>query len=108
MADKINHGEEHTRKVPHKQQLAATLEIIKQLSNMINLVDFAAYIGRRTRYGDKPHADTWGHTRKYLTTYSVPISLESVISLFETAGCQNEVQAAEWVVLNDPHIPTQD
>jgi hypothetical protein len=86
----------------------ATLEAIGQLSEMINLVDFAGYIGRRTKYGDRPHAAAWGHTRKYLDTYSVPISLDDVVVLFESVGCPNEVKAAEWVVLNDRYIPTQD
>src|SRR5687768_10920915 len=108
MGEKNNKGKQRARKTPNKQQLAVTLNTVEQLSTMINLVDYAAYIGRRTKYGDKPHVEPWGHTRKYLSTYSVPISLDEVIALFEGAACQNEVQAAEWVVLNDEHVSTQD
>lgn len=97
--DKTKRGNTNTR---------ATLEAIRRLSEMINLVDFAGHIGRRTKYGDKPHADAWGYTRKYLATYSVPISLDAVMAQFESVGCHNEVQAAEWVVLNDKHIPAQE
>ena len=86
----------------------ATLEAIRQLSEMINLVDFAGYIGRRSKYGAKPHPDAWGHTRMYLTTCSAPISLESLVEQFQSVGCENEVQAAEWIVLNDRLIPDQD
>jgi hypothetical protein len=108
MGEKNDKGKQGARKIPSKQQLAVTLNTIEQLSTMINLVDYAAYIGRRTKYGDKPLVEPWGHTRKYLSSYSVPVNVEGVIALFEGVGCQNEVQAAEWVVLNDEHVPTQD
>jgi len=95
-------------KMSDKRREAAKLEAIGRLSEMINLVDYAGYIGRRTKYGEKPHADAWGHTRKYLATYPVPISLDALVEQFKSVGCGTEVEAAEWIVLNDQHIPTQD
>lgn len=104
----MSQEEPHVPETPETSgtpEMSKKLKTIGQLSEMINLVDFSAYIGRRTKYGDKPHSEPWGYTRKYLATYPVPISLPNLIALFEGVGCHNEVQAAEWIVLNDKHIP---
>lgn len=85
-----------------------TIEAIRQLEVMINLTHYSAYIGRKTKYGDRPHQkDVWGHTRKYLTSFPSEATFDEVKALFESVGCDSEIEAAQWIVVNDKHI-TQD
>ena len=78
---------------------------IEQLSAMIDLVEYQAYIGRKTKYGDKPGPEPWYHTRKLLETYPNKPSLHDVIRMFEELGARSEVEAAMFIGVNMKHIP---
>ena len=80
-------------------------QLIRQLSEMIDLVEYQDVIGRKTRYGKKPGPDPWHHTRVLRKTYSDVPNAEEVIHLFESAGCRDEVAAAKWIVINDELVP---
>src|SRR5690242_7375041 len=80
-----------------------TQTAIGRLSEMVDLVYFMGYIGRKTKYGKEPHTEAWGYTRQMLHERGSPIDPEAVINVFEEFGIHNEVEAAEWVVLNDKH-----
>jgi hypothetical protein len=76
-------------------------QIVKQLSEMIDLIEYQDVIGRKTRYGKKPGPDPWHHTRALLKTYTNAPDAKEVIRLFESAGCKDEVAAAKWIVIHD-------
>ena len=82
-------------------------EVIRQLSQMIDLVEFQAVIGRKSRFGRKPHKSDpeWGYTKEMLATYTVPIELEDVKRHFAEVGCYNEKQAAMWTAVNLDDVP---
>ena len=80
-------------------------QTIRQLSAMIDLIEYQDVIGRKTRYGKRPGPDPWYHTRRLVETYPQGVDVAQVISLFEQAGCKDEVQAAKWIVLHDDLIP---
>lgn len=71
---------------------------------MIDLVEYQDVIGRKTRYGKKPGPEPWYHTRALLRTYADPPNVDGVIRLFESVGCNDEVTAAKWVVIQDDLI----
>ena len=80
-------------------------QAIRRLSEMVDLAYFMGYIGRKSAYGKKPHAEPWGYTRQMLRERDGPVSLEEIVEAFENLGIHDEIKAAEWVVLNDKHIP---
>jgi hypothetical protein len=82
-----------------------TQQLIKQLSEMIDLVEYQDVIGRKTRYGKRPGPTPWHYTRQLLSTYTDPPDVEDVIRRFESAGCKDEVEAAKWIVINDELVP---
>ena len=88
-----------------RQPPPETLSALKRLSEMIDLVYFMGYIGRKTHYSRKPHADPWGYTQAMLTERHSPIPLPDIVAVFAGVGCKNEVEASEWVVLHDKFIP---
>ncbi len=81
------------------------LSIIKHISDMIDLVEYQMYIGRKTKYGDKPGPEPWYHTQKLLETYPSKPSLEEVVNHFQELGVNNEVEAAMFIGINMKHIP---
>jgi hypothetical protein len=81
--------------------------ILKQLSQMIDLVEFQAYVGRKTKFGKQPGPEAWYHTRALLATYTdLPgkPAVEDVISYFKQLGIQSEVEAAMFVGVNIKHV----
>lgn len=91
-----------TNPTPEERSQAA--QIRGQLSEMIDLVEYQDVIGRKTRYGKKPGPDPWYHTRALLKTYQDAPPAEDVIGLFRLAGCEDEIAAAKWIVINDNSI----
>jgi hypothetical protein len=72
---------------------------------MIDLVEYQTYIGRKTRFGDRPGPDPWYHTRKLLATYAPKPNLDDIIQMFEKLGAKTEIEAAMFVGVNMTHIP---
>lgn len=92
-----------TNPTPEEREQAA--QIVRQLSEMIDLVEYQDVIGRKTRYGKKPGPDPWYHTRALLKTYQDAPPAEEVIAAFERVGCKDEIAAAKWVVINGELVP---
>lgn len=86
-------------------QVAQPAEVARQLSEMVDLIEYQDVIGRKTHYGKKPGPEPWYHTRALLRTYTDPPDAEDLIRLFESVGCKDEVAAAKWIVINDELIP---
>lgn len=82
-------------------------QVIRQLSELIDLVEFQATVGRKSRFGKRPHKGDpdWGYTKEMLATYIIPIDLDRVKSLFAEVGCRNELEAAMWVAVNVEDVP---
>lgn len=80
-------------------------QVVRRLSEMIDLVEYQDVIGRKTRYGKRPGPEPWYHTRRLVSTYSDPPDADEVIALFEQLGCKDEVAAAKWIVVNDEKVP---
>ncbi len=87
------------------EQTERTRQVIKQLSEMIDLVEYQDVIGRKTKYGKKPGPTPWHYTRQLLSSYTDPPDVNEVIRQFESAGCKDEVAAAKWIVINDELVP---
>lgn len=85
----------------------AEREALEQLSARIDLVALMAQLGRRTKYGKKPHpTDPWGYTRAFLATYAPETSVEELVPLFEElGGARNEVQVGSYLGLNVKWLP---
>jgi hypothetical protein len=82
------------------------LEAVQQLSELIDLVEYQSAIGRKSRFGKKPHAtDSWGYSKALFATYTEPRPFEEIVRLFARLGATNEIQAAKWVGLHMKHIP---
>lgn len=94
--------EEQGEEMPEKPD---TTEAIRRLSEMVDLGYFYGYIGKRSRYGKKPHTQPWGYTSQLLRKWNIPIQVEEVATLFGELGCSTEVEAAEWCVLNEELLP---
>lgn len=75
---------------------------------MLDLVHYQSYIGRRTKFGDKPGPDAWFYTRKLLSEHPddpTKPNLEDIVSLFHQLGVNDEVQAAMFIGINMKHVP---
>ena len=105
MAEHAEVGKVSKRKSKAQSILPEALDVIKQLSELCDLVGLQAYIGRKTRYGDKPGPEAWYHTRRFLAEYAPGTATEDIAQLFDRVGVTNEVDAAMFIVLNDKHIP---
>lgn len=82
------------------------LETVRLLSDLIDLVEYQSVIGRKSRFGKKPHAkDLWGYTKALFATYTEPRPFEEIVELFGRLGSTNEIQAARWVALHMKYIP---
>lgn len=77
-----------------------------QLSELCDLVAYADYVSEHTKYGKRPHhKDTWGYTRAFMQSYGDPGDTEAVITLFQSEGLPNEVEAARWLLKHDSLVP---
>lgn len=79
--------------------------IIEEASKLTDLVSLQAYVGRKTRYGRKPHPDDqWHFTREFLVKYDDEASFDDLVRLFSEAGATSDAQAALLVAQNIEHI----
>ena len=82
------------------------LEAVRLLSELIDLVEYQSVVGRRTRFGKRPHtSDEWGYSKALFATYTEPRPIEEIVELFGRLGATNEIQAAKWVGLHMKYIP---
>jgi hypothetical protein len=84
------------------------LAMIRQLSIMIDLVEFQAFVGKKTRFGDKPGPEPWYYTKRLLDTYPddpAKPALSELVGHFESLGAKNEVEAAMFIGVNIKHVP---
>ena len=86
----------------NQNQLAS----LRSLETMINLTHYSAFIGKKTKYGDKPHKHNpaWGWTKVYLAQNPTPSDIGEIVATFKALACDNEIAAAEFIVLNDRYI----
>ena len=76
-------------------------EIMKELSELTDLVVFQAHVGKRAKYGRKPHpTDSWGYTKELLEKYGDSENLAEIVRLFAEVGAMDEVKSALWVASN--------
>ena len=79
---------------------------IMQLSELCDLVGLRVQLIDRSNYGKKPYpSDPWGYTRDFLAYYAESTDPQQVITLFEGAGCKNDIEAARWLVRHDKIVP---
>jgi hypothetical protein len=73
-------------------------------SSLIQHHDFKE---RKTKYGREPSPYLWYYAHKLVSTYTDtdPPSVEEVIRQFESAGCNDEIAASKWIVVNDELVP---
>jgi hypothetical protein len=83
------------------------LKVIEQLSEMIDLVEYQSVIGRKTRFGKRPHRTdpAWGYSKALFATYTEPRPVEEILLLFGRLGATNEIEVARFIGLNMKHIP---
>lgn len=83
-----------------------TISIVRELSELTDLAAFMDYVGRKTKYGRKPHpSDPWAYTREFLVKYKAEDQFDEVVRLFTDAGATSETQAALLVAANMKHVP---
>ncbi len=91
-------------KVPDTASVENT---IMQLSMLTDLIGLRTGIIEGTEKGRKlaEDGDPWHNTRLYMRDYADPANTESVIALFEGAGCHNEIEAVRWLLRHDELVP---
>lgn len=93
---------------PHRppEDMGKVKDTIMQLSDLCDLVGLRVQLIDKSKYGKKPHpSDPWGYTREFLAYYAESTDPQQVISLFESAGCENEIEAARWLLRHDKIVP---
>lgn len=79
---------------------------IEQLSSMLDLVEYQSVIGRKSKFGKRPHPkDAWGYSKTLFATYTEARPTEEIIKLFRQLGATDELQAARWIGLRMKYIP---
>ncbi len=86
----------------HKQKVRDT---IMQLSELTDLIGLRTYIVDKTKYGKKPGKEPWTHTRAALAMYAPSTNPDEVVKLFESVGCDNEIEAVRWLLKHDELVP---
>ncbi len=76
---------------------------LQQLSTLTDLVLYQNWMGRKTRYGDKPGPEAWHYTRQYASQHMPGSSADEIIDLFKQAGADNDIEAA-FHVANSLHL----
>lgn len=80
-------------------------DTIMQLSELTDLIGLRTYIVDKTKYGKKPGPQPWTHTRAALAMYAPGSDPDKVIQLFESVGCENEIEAVRWLLKHDELVP---
>lgn len=91
------------RKPP--EDVAKVKGTIMQLSDLADLIGLRTYIVNKTKYGKRPGPGPWTHTRAALATYAPNSDPDTVIELFEGAGCKDEIEAVRWLLKHDELVP---
>jgi hypothetical protein len=74
---------------------------IMQLSKLVDLGGLATHIAMRTYGGREPGVEPWENTREYMQEQADSANADQVIALFESAGCENEIEAVLWLNKHD-------
>jgi hypothetical protein len=68
-------------------------QTIMQLSKLADLNKLGTQIVIDTYGGREAGAEPWENTRAYMQDHVDPANTDRLIALFESAGCQNEIEA---------------
>jgi hypothetical protein len=81
--------------------------VIEQLSTKLDLIGLREQIIDKSNMGKKPHpSDPWGYTRETLAYYTGgKTDPQEVISLFESVGCHNDIDAVRFILRHDDIVP---
>jgi hypothetical protein len=77
---------------------------IMQLSQLVDLNGLSTHIAIQTYGGREPGVEPWENTRDYMQDYGDPANTDRLIATFESAGCQDEVEAVRWLLKNDNYL----
>ena len=83
-------------------------EVIGKLAALINLTWYLGKIGTRTGYGERRGPEPWYYTKRLLRREYSEAEMQQVIEIFQAAGVEDEVAAAEWLVAHADDLPMQD
>jgi hypothetical protein len=80
-------------------------ETIRQLSKLVDLRGLSTHIAMRTYGGRERGAEPWENTREYMQEQDNLANTDQVVALFESAGCENEIEAVLWLDKYDEFVP---
>lgn len=78
---------------------------IMRLSELADLIGLRTHIIEGTNKGRQLRPDAWHNTREYMQSYADPANTGAVISLFEQAGCKDEIKAVRFLLKYDELVP---
>jgi hypothetical protein len=92
--------------IEKQKQKREARNTIMQLSEMCDLIALRVQIMDKSKYGKRPHkSDPWGYTRAFLAYYAPETDAERVLGLLQAGGCNNDVEAARWLLRYDELVP---